>query len=310
MFTGRNSSTERPRTAIWVDEHHCKKWNCLLQNEFSNNDMTTISAQITNQGTKIQTFICPIYMPTRDGNKNTINNPICDTLKKLIVTAKDKKIEIIIGSDVNAHNKVWGEKKNDARGNRIHDFLLENNLQLLNCGSKSTFKSGTKSSIIDITISSRKIYKFFHNWKVLDDDSHSDHAYISCDLRSDAIEPAYTRIKKKNDWIKYKRKVIGAIRGKNWNCLSISTLETNASDLNRIIIEAYSYSCSEKTIKSNFFMDWFLNNLKKERTDLRKLYKKLINARSSGISTALETSYKNKRNVYYKNIKSAKTAAW
>lgn len=116
--------------------------------------------------------------------------------KNYSIKPKIGRLNLIIGSDVNAHSRIWGDKKKDARGKRVYEFLLENNLILLNTGSKATFRCGTKTSIIDLTICSKRIYKYLNNWKVLEDDSYSDHSYLSFDPKFDATEPSSTRIKK------------------------------------------------------------------------------------------------------------------
>ncbi|CAH2209136.1 jg18883, partial [Pararge aegeria aegeria] len=85
---------------------------------------------------------------------------------------------IILG-DFNAHSKLWGDKRDDRRGNLIQDWAAELNLQLLNQGSTSTCVRWQGESIVDLTWATPSASHMVSGWRVAEEVvTLSDHRHI------------------------------------------------------------------------------------------------------------------------------------
>jgi hypothetical protein len=85
--------------------------------------------------------------------------------------------------DSNSHSNVWFDKNNDYRGDLINIFIAQNNLILLNNNKNvPTFETSRGNSSIDLTIASIDLTGFVNDWRVLDEESASDHKYINFNI--------------------------------------------------------------------------------------------------------------------------------
>ena len=77
--------------------------------------------------------------------------------------------------DFNAHSVTWGCKDNNNRGNLIENFIMQNNLSLLNDGSFTYLHPASGSfSALDLCLCEPCLYMDF-SFSVLDDSHGSDH---------------------------------------------------------------------------------------------------------------------------------------
>ena len=82
----------------------------------------------------------------------------------------------ILSGDFNSHNEIWFDKKTDNKGKVVENFILENNLCLLD-ENKFTFSRGDSQSHIDLTLVSPDIFADFM-WSTYDDQCSSDHVPV------------------------------------------------------------------------------------------------------------------------------------
>ena len=75
-------------------------------------------------------------------------------LTNAIKNAKEKKYDIIIGIDSNAHHPAWGSPDSNPRGMRMENFINKFNLHILNDGIHPTFKRINCATHIDLTLTS------------------------------------------------------------------------------------------------------------------------------------------------------------
>ena len=62
----------------------------------------------------------------------------------------------ILMGDFNAHSRTWGCRDTNRQGKLIEDFILKQNLSILNTGTPTYFRPGTGSlSAIDLTHSGK-----------------------------------------------------------------------------------------------------------------------------------------------------------
>ncbi len=79
--------------------------------------------------------------------------PIYDLLTKLDSDLKEiKPYYLIIGGDTNAKSSLWFSSTNNRRGDELVEFIVQNNLTILNNSSKPTFMSSFGQSNIDLTL--------------------------------------------------------------------------------------------------------------------------------------------------------------
>ncbi len=92
-----------------------------------------------------------------------------------------KRIPLIVGADSNAHSVLWGCEETNKRGEELEELILRFNLNVTNSGGEYTFSTSRANSIIDITLvnPSTSNSLFPRNWRVLSEESFSDHKYLA-----------------------------------------------------------------------------------------------------------------------------------
>ncbi|XP_043474028.1 uncharacterized protein LOC122506100 [Leptopilina heterotoma] len=86
--------------------------------------------------------------------------------------------DVLIAGDFNSKSPEWGETRLDRRGILVSDMLATNGLVVLNRGHEFTFRRGESGSILDLTIASPRLARRIREWRVLDEETLSDHQYI------------------------------------------------------------------------------------------------------------------------------------
>ena len=77
--------------------------------------------------------------------------------------------------DFNAHSQTWGCRDNNRHGKLIEDFILKQNLSILNTDSSTYFHPGSGSlSAIDLSLCDPSLFLDL-SWSVHDDLCGSDH---------------------------------------------------------------------------------------------------------------------------------------
>lgn len=94
--------------------------------------------------------------------------------------------EVILAGDFNAKNAEWGSKSNNQRGTELAELIASLNLQVCHIGSSPTFERGSSKSILDLTFASPRTANLTIDWKVLDEETMSDHKYITYTIGAQA----------------------------------------------------------------------------------------------------------------------------
>lgn len=84
----------------------------------------------------------------------------------------------VIGGDWNAKHPLWGDHRQDARGDLLQSALDYSNLVVLNTGGYTRYDVHRSPSAIDITLASADISLYF-DLQILDHPHGSDHIPIS-----------------------------------------------------------------------------------------------------------------------------------
>jgi hypothetical protein len=191
---------------IFVGKQNCKVRACVVTdkdvnawilNQFSNEDICTIGIKDSNN---INIFVSA-YLPY-----DSPHPPPCNLLKDLTDYCGVKGWGLTIGADANSHNLIWGSSNNNPRGEQLMDWILSNNVHIVNKGNKPTFSNIVREEIIDLTLCDTNSVDRIENWHVSDENTLSDHNHIEFDFiiaQAEDSSETYRNVKKTN-WTNFR----------------------------------------------------------------------------------------------------------
>lgn len=113
------------------------------------------------------------------------SDPIDIHISKLDrIVRKLRGNQIIITGDFNARSTVWHDRITDDNGKEVEDFVVRNNLYIINEENNPATYSHNGESNIDLTIATRGIMNKIRNWRVNTELSTSDHRTITFEIHS------------------------------------------------------------------------------------------------------------------------------
>jgi hypothetical protein len=89
-----------------------------------------------------------------------------------------ENLYLVVGCKSNAHHSVWGSTNCNSRGEALVEFLNTTNSEIRNLGNQTTFCSGGRSEVTDITLGSLRLLESIIDWEVSSEPSLSDHRHI------------------------------------------------------------------------------------------------------------------------------------
>ncbi|XP_074035251.1 uncharacterized protein [Leptinotarsa decemlineata] len=98
-------------------------------------------------------------------------------------TVQQGKKWIILG-DINSKSPEWGSPTCDARGQYWAEWAATRNLVFANTGGEPTFVRRDQKSHIDITCSTAKASMDIVDWRILDEETLTDHRFIRFGIAS------------------------------------------------------------------------------------------------------------------------------
>lgn len=117
----------------------------------------------------------------------TMSEPIETFEQRLLELGQSVRAQsrsCIVGGDFNAWSTCWGSRKSNTRGDKLLEFIAEQDMTIMNVGREATFTSAMgHSSIVDVTLAAANLAAHVSKWKVMEDESLSDHKYISFEVR-------------------------------------------------------------------------------------------------------------------------------
>lgn len=93
-----------------------------------------------------------------------------------------KKENAVVAGDFNAKSPAWGMPNTDDRGQLMTEWIAENNMSIANRGFKPTFQRLNCASILDLTIATESLIGKVEQWEVSEEETLSDHNYITFDI--------------------------------------------------------------------------------------------------------------------------------
>ena len=126
---------------------------------------TSLQAKAVTISTSKTITVCSLYLPHSEHLNIVLLTRLIDQLPN----------SFVICGDFNGHSMTWGCDKNNSRGDRIGDFITENNICLLNDGSYTYLHPATGTfTAIDLSLCSPDIIMEL-DFMVESDSYGSDH---------------------------------------------------------------------------------------------------------------------------------------
>ena len=225
--------------------------------------------------------------------------------------AKQIDAPLIIGSDTNSHHIIWGDKKQDKRGEVLLEHLYSCDMSWVNRGSKPTFvNSRGHSSVIDLTLTNNKGSELIENWQVSDLISNSDHNYITFNIKIESknTKIAYNPIK--TYWEKFEEHICNSSRYEHVKYQSIKTeeeMDNAAQELITLINEALVAACPPTYTTSTLKRPpWMTREVDEARAGIKH---KLKRAKKTKTKSNWEV-YHSEQEKYKKLQSKSKNKSW
>ncbi len=284
------TAANRNRTCIMARQ----ELKLLLNEELSNDDFTVCILEELNSSKVLVSGYLDIEKP-----------PISEELMKIVEYANNNKLDLILALDSNAWSTVWGSHSSNDRGIQIEEFLANYDLYVMNEGNTATFENAISKTVIDVTITNRP--ETVINWEIEDELIYSDHRKICFDIIGEIkAEEKSTRNLTNVDWYRFKS-MLNKIEYTVVETWSKETLNLAAEEWNKSVVSILDEIAPRKTIKiSKKQVDWYNNELKKQKKTVYKAYKK---AKHSGKEEDRQM-FKTLRKDYFKSVQIAKQQSW
>lgn len=284
---------ESPRAAILLKNGV----NFSPVSEFITRDLVAVEVEVLTEGGKQEAICASAYFP------DVSDEPPPEEVVRLINHCKAKNKQFIIGCDANAHHTVWGSRDINKRGEYLLQYLVANNITILNRGSEPTFVNAVRQEVIDLTLASSFISTKVTNWHVSQEASLSDHRQIRFDLEAMNTAQHVFRVPKLTDWEAYRGQLKSELEGIGSNIESIHDLNLAASLLKETIISSYERCCPIKHKKANRDVPWWNRELGLLRAEARRQFNR---AKRSGEWS----EYRAILTAYNKELRKSKRRSW
>nr|CAH7732355.1 unnamed protein product [Callosobruchus chinensis] len=192
----------------------------------------------------------------------------CDQIMEDVQSSSRKAI--LLG-DLNVKSPEWGSPITDDRGAYLMEWISALDLVVHNTGDEPTFVRGESTSFIDITCSTASAACDITEWRVLQEETMSDHQFIYFEVRDRAERKRYNE----------KRLVsidVGKLRSKIKQLVDdIDGVELTVQKVTSLLKEAYSYSTPTKNSRPlNNTPYWWNDQIKAQREECSLARRKLV----------------------------------
>ncbi len=227
-------------------------------------------------------------------------------MNRLQKYCRDERIPLIIGMDSNAHSTVWGEEESNPRGVELEQWLMEMEMNVENKGRIPTFTplNGSRSTIIDLTITNDRALDLVRDWSVDMTPSLSDHRRITYELTVQLKEQVLqSRNYRKANWEEFTRALEKI--GLHWSQkASPDEVEELAECLLSNLQEALDVTAPIRTRSLKPARSWWTEKLALQRCILRNVYKQRY------VHSNHMQKYKELKKELGREIKKARQESW
>ena len=225
---------KRPRAAILYG----RGVNIWKDTRFCGSDLATA---ILSRENKPDLYLASLYLDI----KNSGHEVIPSMFANLVDHCLTKGLCLIVGADTNAHSVLWGLETN-RRGEILEDFLASRGLSVENAGCRPTFVARGTQSCIDATFSLGN--PGVENWRVIDEDSLSDHMLIRFTVGSEcSFRKVLVPDLSKANWVSF-RSITEKVRPQTPRTVSQVWIETETADFINTIHTALRQACPQLSL--------------------------------------------------------------
>jgi len=211
---------------------------------------------------------------------------------------------VLIAADTNGHSPRWHSATRNRRGRLFEQFVDKYDLTTHNtAGQISTFcRQDSRSSNIDVTVSTRNIDHTIGDWSV-SDITDSDHRVIPFIMTvNKTVKPASTDKRydlRSADWDLFNTTLLGEIGG-----ITDSSIESTAIGISRVLAVAADRSIQLKKLGGTSGRSIWWSPI------LYTLRQNLVRKRREGLRDSNRQEYNRLRNGFLTEIRNHKLAAW
>ncbi|XP_035217310.1 uncharacterized protein LOC118190660 [Stegodyphus dumicola] len=206
----------------------------------------------------------------------------------------------IFAGDFNSHNTAWGYRATDFfRTRRMHRQLLIDHSQ---------------RGWPDLTLTTPHTALYLQNWKVEEDESLSDHKFITFSLEKQTIVSKIRRYNLPGRKIKtFSKKIKDQLTHLDQTLQQLTTtseLEEFTIKLQTVIQNTCNECLPLRKPKKLQGLNWWSSTLRTKQSKCRALRRRLKNERRLGIQSNTLTVFRQERAAYKRMIIQAKIASW
>jgi len=229
-----------------------------------------------------------------------------DFLNRLERSIRSERTEAIITGDFNAKHTDWGSPTSEKRGEALSDLISALGLVICNKGNSSTFHKG---SIIDLTIATPNIARKVLGWRVLDEESLSDHHYIEFNIHLNSTNNSDH--KRRHPKIDYKKLESALLDGRFNQVTNCSNAEESALALTETIHKCRTETPTvSRPRKSLHWWTLEIGSLRRTANHLRRVFQRKRKRAGPRNSTTEEENAKAAKKNLVRAIKRSKEDSW
>lgn len=267
--------------------------------QFGTKDLTVVQIELTIKGKLIRVLVASVYCDIT-GQLPSVE------LEVLVNHCETSKLHLLIGGDINSHHFAWGSSDCNVRGKVFAEYLATTSLRILNHGVEPTFVVGSKQSVIDVTLASAEIAKFVGDWKVMCEETLSDHRRIRFFIQCDRPAPKYGRNLQKTNWSVYDQELqqriglwIGRVR-------TVDDIERELAIINTAILQSFDKACPWHKVSGRTRVPGWTSEL----TTLRKKANHAFHTAYKSKDKQDWETYKTIRREYKSSLRKCKRTSW
>jgi len=137
------------------------------------------------------------------------------------------------------------------------EFILNNNLEILNVGNVPTFVTRVRCEVLDITLLNRSVASHISDWHVSPEESMSDHRIISFNIGLNLECSERKRNSRNTNWEGFNASLLrDQVTRVTEKLRTTPELEAAVEDLNSCLTKAFRENCSLGRAKRDKDAPW------------------------------------------------------